>query len=113
MQTKQTKRAKIHRKIRMKLSGTKARPRLCVFRSQSHMYAQLIDDENGKVLFSVNDMKMKKGKKTEHALEIGKTIAKEAQAKKITTVVFDRAGFVFHGRIKAVADGAREGGLQF
>ncbi len=77
------------------------------------MYAQLIDDETGKVLVAVSDMKTKKGTKTATALEVGKTIAKEALAKKIESVVFDRGGFVFHGRVKAVADGAREGGLKF
>lgn len=77
------------------------------------MYAQLIDDQKGKVLASISDLKMKKGKKAERALEIGKLIAKEALAKKIEKAVFDRGGFVFHGRIKAVADGAREGGLKF
>ena len=77
------------------------------------MYAQLIVDDHGKVLAAVCDLKMKKGKKVEHSVEIGKLIAKEALAKKIETVVFDRGGFVYHGRIKAVADGAREGGLKF
>ena len=93
--------------------GTAKRPRFCVFRSSSHMYAQLIDDEHGKVIVSASDIKIKKGKKTERSVEIGKLIAKEALAKKIESVVFDRGGFLFHGRIKAVADGAREGGLKF
>lgn len=97
----------------MKIMGTADQPRLCVFKSASHMYAQLIDDQKGKVLASISDLKMKKGKKAERALEIGKLIAKEALAKKIEKAVFDRGGFVFHGRIKAVADGAREGGLKF
>lgn len=114
MNTKQVKRANSHRKIRMKIAGTTTKPRLFVFRSANHMYVQLIDDSSGKVLVSISDMKMKsKGKKVEKALEIGKLIAKEALAKKIENVVFDRGGFVFHGRIKAVADGAREGGLKF
>ncbi len=95
--------------------GSKARPRLCVFKSAKHMYAQLIDDEEGKVLASVSDIKVKakKGTKVNSAMEIGKQIAKEAMEKKIESVVFDRGGFVFHGRVKAVADGAREGGLKF
>ncbi len=93
--------------------GTKLRPRLSVFKSAQHIYAQLIDDETGKVLVSASDIKTKKGKKTDHSLEVGKLIAKEALAKKIESVVFDRGGFVFHGRIKAVADGARKGGLKF
>src|SRR5687767_1968869 len=113
MLDKKIKRAKSHRKIRMRISGTKERPRLSVFRSAKHIYAQLIDDDAGKVLLSASDVKMKKGKKLDHAIEVGKSIAKEAMAKKIEKVVFDRGGFVFHGRIKAVADGAREGGLKF
>ena len=113
MQKKQIKRIRIHNRIRAKINGTKERPRLCVFKSGKHVYAQLIDDHNGEVLVAVSDMKIKKGKKVEHSLEVGKLIAKEAIAKKIEKVVFDRGGFVFHGRIKAVADGAREGGLKF
>jgi len=77
------------------------------------MYAQLIDDEHGKVLAAVSDIKIKKGTKVGHAIEVGKLIAKEGLAKKIEKVVFDRGGFVFHGRVKAVAEGAREGGLKF
>ena len=104
--------------------GTKARPRLSVFRSARHIYAQLIDDESGKVLVSVSDLKLKKGNppsrkasegqgKVKSAVEIGRLIAKEAMGKKIERVVFDRGGFIFHGRVKAVAEGAREGGLKF
>lgn len=114
MLQKQIKRNKIHRKIRMKIMGTKDRPRLCVFKSGKHVYAQLIDDDHGKVLAAVSDIKLKsKGNKVAHSMEVGKLIAKEAAARKIEKVVFDRGGFVFHGRIKAVADGAREGGLKF
>ncbi|OGZ70244.1 MAG: 50S ribosomal protein L18 [Candidatus Staskawiczbacteria bacterium RIFCSPHIGHO2_12_FULL_38_11] len=114
MQEKQLRRQRIHTKIRSKMSGTKACPRLCVFKSGKHIYAQLIDDENGKVLLAISDVKSKaKVNKVHHSLEVGKLIAKEALAKKIEKVVFDRGGFVFHGRIKAVADGAREGGLKF
>lgn len=114
MQKKQLKRARIHARIRSKMSGTAKRPRLSVFRSANHIYAQLIDDESGKILVSVSDLKLKsKGKKTDHSMEVGKAIAKEALAKKIEKIVFDRGGFVFHGRIKAIADGAREGGLKF
>ena len=93
--------------------GTKVRPRFCVFKSANHMYAQLIDDETGKVLVAVSDMKMKKDKKVALASEIGKEVAKQALAKKIEKVVFDRGGFVYHGRVRAVADGARQGGLIF
>ncbi len=115
MQDKKIKRLKSHRKIRMRMFGTKEKPRLAVFRSAKYIYAQLIDDDARKVLFSASDMKMKskKKKKVDNAMEVGKLIAKEAIAKKIEKVVFDRGGFVFHGRIKAVADGAREGGLKF
>src|SRR5438552_3419246 len=114
MSIKQEKRNRIHRRIRAKVMGTKVRPRLCVFKSSNHIYAQLIDDQTGKVLASASDIKMKgKSNKVGHSMEVGKLIAKEALGKKIDTVVFDRGGFVFHGRVKAVADGAREGGLKF
>ncbi|MEK7664326.1 MAG: 50S ribosomal protein L18 [Patescibacteria group bacterium] len=126
MISRQIKRQKSHRKIRMEIIGTKVRPRLSVFRSANHIYAQLIDDENGKVLVSVSDIKSKNKKanqpssktsarqgKVEQAIGVGKLIAKKAIAQKIEKIVFDRGGFVFHGRIKAVADGAREGGLKF
>ncbi len=114
MLRKQLKRARIHTKIRATISGSKDRPRLSVFRSSNHVYAQLIDDDNAKVLAQVNDLKLKtKGNKTALSLEVGKLIAKEALAKKIESVVFDRGGNVYTGRIKAVADGAREGGLKF
>ncbi len=114
MLKKQLKRQRIHKKIRARIFGTKLRPRLSVFRSSQHVYAQLIDDENGRVLAQANDVKIKaKRNKSSHAMEVGKLIAKVALEKKIEKVVFDRAGNVFHGRIKAVADGAREGGLKF
>lgn len=114
MQKKQEKRTRIHTRIRARISGTQERPRLSVFRSGKHIYAQLIDDQTGKVLVAASDIKMKgKAKKAAQSLEVGKAIAKAAIAKKIEKVVFDRGGFVFHGRIKAVADGAREGGLKF
>lgn len=98
------------------MHGTKDRPRLFVFRSNQHIYAQLIDDDEAKVLINVsdNDLKIKKGeKKSEMAKEVGKLVAKKAVEIKIERVVFDRGGIVFHGRIKALADGAREGGLIF
>ena len=102
--------------MRKSLHGTGAKPRLCVFRSNAHIYAQLIDDDKAKVLMSVSDVKIKakKGeKKADIAKEVGKLIAKKALENKIEKVVFDRAGILFHGRIKALADGAREGGLKF
>lgn len=113
MNTKHAKRNRIHARIRAKIMGSALRPRLHVFKSAKHTYAQLIDDDKAKVLVMVSDIKMKKGKKAEHATEVGRLIAKEALAKKIESVVFDRGGFVFHGRVKAVAEGAREGGLKF
>lgn len=116
MSIKQEKRARRQKKIRSKIYGTKERPRLCVFRSLNHIYVQLIDDTESKVLLSVSDVNLKSAKKSaklEIAKEIGKLIAKKALEKKIEKVVFDRAGFVFHGRIKALAEGAREGGLKF
>jgi large subunit ribosomal protein L18 len=101
--------------MRAKIHGTHDRPRLCVSRSLKHIYAQLIDDEKAKVLLSVSDrdLKLKKIKKMDAAKEVGKLIAKKAISKKIEKVVFDRHGFSFHGRVKALADGAREGGLKF
>ena len=116
MSVKQEKRIRRHKKIRVNIQGTKERPRFCVFRSANHIYAQLIDDENAKVLLSVSDLDIKAGKKSaksEKAKEVGKLIAKMAIEKKIEKVVFDRAGFVFHGRVKVLAEGAREGGLKF
>ena len=99
----------------MSIQGTKDRPRLFVFRSNQHIYVQLIDDGSAKILVSASDkdLKSKKGKKSEIANEVGKLIAKKALENKIEKVVFDRGGFVFHGRIKALADGAREAGLKF
>ncbi len=115
MSVKQIKKQRRQVKIRAKIHGTQERPRLCVFRSINHIYAQLINDDKAKVLLSVSDKDVKAGKKpkVEIAKEVGKVIAKKAIENKIETVVFDRAGFIFHGRVKAVADGAREGGLKF
>lgn len=101
-----------HRRVRAKISGTAARPRLSVYRSLSHIYAQLIDDAKGVTLASVKDTDIKGGKnKTEQALAVGRLIAEKAQAKKISQAVFDRGAFKYTGRVKALADGAREGGL--
>lgn len=98
------------------MQGTKDMPRLFVFRSNQHIYAQLINDDNSKVLASASDkdLKAKKGeKKSDVAKDVGKLIAKKAIESKIEKVVFDRGGIVYHGRVKALADGAREGGLKF
>lgn len=101
-------------RIRKVVSGTADRPRLCVFRSGSHIYAQIINDVAHSTLLSVSSLsaELKNGNK-EAAKTVGKKIAEEAKKKGITTVVFDRNGFVYHGRVQALADGAREGGLNF
>jgi len=113
--TRQTKRKQRHSRVRAKIVGTAKAPRLCVFRSNSHIYAQLIDDNSKKILAQANDIKIKaKGKKKiDLAAEVGTMIAKLAQEKKIDTVIFDRGGFKYHGRIKSLAEGARQGGLKF
>ena len=116
MSVKNDKRIRRHKKIRMVINGTKDRPRLLVFRSNQHIYAQLINDENAKILMSASDkdLKAKKGeKKGDIAKEVGKLIAKKAIESKIENIVFDRGGFVYHGRVKLLAEGAREGGLKF
>ena len=111
---KESTRARRHNRIRARISGTAARPRLVVFRSLSHHYAQLVDDTTGKTLASASDLKTKEGgKKSERAKKVGLELAKAAKEKNITACVFDRNGYKYHGRIKAIADGAREGGLQF
>ena len=92
--------------------GTKERPRLAVFRSSQHIYAQIIDDSQGKVLVTSSDLKQT-GTKKEKALKVGKNLAAKALKSKITTVVFDRGGFLYQGRIAELAKGAREGGLKF
>ena len=100
----------------MKISGTKARPRLSVFFSNSHVYAQLINDEKANTLAWATDLqipKKSKGGKTEAAFEVGKLIAQKGADLKIESVVFDRGGFKYHGVVKALAQGAREGGLKF
>ena len=103
-----------HRRIRSKVTGTALRPRLVVSRSQKHLYAQLVDDTVGKVLAAVSDLKLKrKSSRTEHAASMGKLLAKAAKDRGVLKVVFDRGGYKYHGSIKAFAEGAREGGLQF
>lgn len=108
------KRQRRHNRIRAKIEGTAKRPRLVVFRSLMYHYAQLIDDQKGVTLVSASDMKMKgKEKKVDRAKKVGMELAKQAVEKKISTCVFDRNGYHYHGRVKAVAEGAREGGLKF
>ena len=106
-------RARRHNRVRKHISGTAERPRLVVFRSLKHIYAQLVDDTAQRTLATVSDLGIEQGKKGERASEVGKLIAERAKSAGITRVVFDRAGYRYHGRIKAVADGAREGGLEF
>jgi large subunit ribosomal protein L18 len=106
-------RQRIHARIRAKLSGTVERPRLNVYRSLNHIYAQVIDDQNGVTLVSASTIKMKTGGNVAAAKEIGKKVAELAVEKGIKRVVFDRGGFLYHGRIKALADAAREAGLEF
>ncbi len=154
MKIKREKRIRRHKKIRAKIKGTNERPRLCVFRSLKHIYAQLINDEEGKTLVVASDQEIKKGpykesttakktlqgaspathtnmrygassksKKTEKetartrkvaiAYEVGKLLAEKALKKKIQKAMFDRGGYKYYGRVKAVAEGAREGGIQF
>ena len=125
------KRIKRHRKIRAKISGNSKIPRLCVFRSNLHIYAQLIDDEKSKIILVASDKEIGKKTKKEEAITeksgekkqlsgkvaiaymVGKLIAEKATKNKIEKVVFDKGGYTYHGRIRAVADGAREGGLKF
>lgn len=112
--SKTEKRQKIKRRVRRNIFGTAARPRLSVYRSNKEIYAQLIDDEAGVTLASTSSRGTAvSGNKSDKSTAVGKAIAELAKTKGIETVVFDRNGFVYHGRIKALADGAREGGLKF
>jgi len=122
MSYKKEKRITRHKRVRAKIEGSEKTPRLCVFRSLNHIYAQVINDESGKTLMSASckeiSSKGKAGKegysgKILKAFEVGKLIAKKALEKKIEKVVFDRGGYQYHGRVKALAEGAREGGLKF
>jgi len=111
---KVNKRLKNKARIRKKVDGHSERPRMCVFRSGRHVYAQIVDDAAGKTLVAFSTLEGNlKGKNLGIAKQVGAEVAKRALAKNIKTVVFDRSGYVFHGRIKAVADGAREAGLSF
>lgn len=114
---KQQIRFKRKKRIRAKIEGTSAQPRLSVFRSNSNMYAQLIDDLKGVTLVSASTfdegLNVKSPSSAEGAKAVGNLLAKKALAKKINAIIFDRSGYLYHGRIKALADGAREGGLKF
>jgi len=111
------RRRRRHLRVRKKVSGTPERPRLVVFRSSKHIYAQVVDDTRGVTLFGASDrsagIAVEGGGKVAKSVALGKLVAERAKAQGITRVVFDRGGFQYHGRIKAVADGARNGGLEF
>lgn len=102
-----------HKKVRKKVTSGENRPRLAVYRSNQHIYAQIIDDLKGMTVVSSSDLKIEGGKKVEKAMKVGEEIAKSALSKKIRRVVFDRGGFRYHGRVAALAAGARKGGLEF
>jgi large subunit ribosomal protein L18 len=114
-----SERRRIHRRIREKISGNLNRPRLCVYRSLKYLYVQIVDDTNGKTLVSASTAEkdvrgeLKQGGNIEASKLLGKAIAQRAKAKGIEAVVFDRGGYLYHGRIKAVAEAARESGLKF
>jgi large subunit ribosomal protein L18 len=113
--TRHQLRTRRHRRVRKKVTGTAERPRLVVFRSNRGIFAQLVDDATGTTLASASWLSLKgfEGTKTEQASEVGKLLADGAKAQGVEQVVFDRGGFLYHGRVKALADGAREGGLSF
>ena len=108
-------RQRIHARIRRRMSGTEERPRLNVYRSLNHIFAQVIDDANGTTLVSASSLsaKLKTGGNVAAAREVGKLVAERAREKGIRAVVFDRGGYLYHGRVKALADAAREAGLEF
>ena len=111
---KEKRRLRIRRGIRQKVSGTKKRPRLSVYKSNTGIYAQLIDDDSGHTLASASSKELgKPGITITISKDVGKKLAEKAVANGIETVIFDRSGYLFHGRVKALADGAREGGLKF
>ena len=114
-----SERRRIHKRIRVKIAGTSERPRLCVYRSSRYVYAQIIDDSQGKTLVTASTIEKnlrsdgKGSGNIEASKLVGKTIAERAKSKGIETVVFDRGGYLYHGRIKAIAEAARESGLKF
>lgn len=113
IKSKSSRRAKIKRRIRRKVLGTAEMPRLCVYRSNKAIYVQLIDDTKGATLLSASSSGIVKGTKCEIAKEVGKAIAEKATANGIESVKFDRNGYLYHGRVKNLAEGAREAGLKF
>ncbi len=116
LHTRNDKRISKHKRVRKKIKGSEERPRLSVYRSLKYIYAQIIDDAKGHTLVSASSLSIpdiKSGDTISVAKQVGQMIAAEAKRKNISNVVFDRGGYLYHGRIKALADGAREGGLQF
>ena len=113
MITKQERRIKSKYRVRNKISGTLERPRMTVFRSNKQIYVQIIEDLNGRTLAAASSLGLEKMPKKEQAAKVGELIAQKAQEAGITTVVFDRNGYLYHGRVKEVADAARKGGLKF
>jgi large subunit ribosomal protein L18 len=113
--TKKESRQRIHMRVRKKINGTAERPRLSVFRSNKSIYCQIVDDLKGHTLVSAgsHEESVAKGTKVEQAKAVGMLVAEKAKAAGIETIVFDRSGYLYHGRVKALADGAREGGLKF
>ena len=111
-QTREEYRTRRHFRVRKRVNGTAERPRLVVFRSDKHIYAQLVDDNAQRTIMTVTDSGIE-GKKVEKSFEVGKKVASLAKERGVTSIVFDRGGYLYHGRVKAVADGAREGGLEF
>jgi large subunit ribosomal protein L18 len=105
-------RAVRHRRVRKKVAGTPERPRLAVFRSNRHIYAQLIDDRSARTMVAASDQDIADGAKSDRAKRVGKVLAERARAAGVERAVFDRGGNLYHGRVKALAEGAREGGLQ-
>lgn len=111
--SKTEQRVRRHRRIRAKISGTAERPRLAIFKSLNYIYAQLIDDTKGATIATISDMGVKGKTKTERAKFAGEALAKSAKAKGVSAVIFDRGGFIYTGRVRAFAEGARESGLVF
>ena len=111
---RKSNRARRHKRVRVHVAGTQARPRLAVFRSLNHLYAQVIDDGSSRTVAAASTVELKtKGNGMTQAAEVGKAIAAKAKSAGISQVVFDRGGFLYHGRVKALADAAREAGLEF
>lgn len=110
---KKLNRIRRHGRVTARMSGTNSRPRIAVFKSNQYIYAQAIDDVSNKTLLSASDMEIKSGKKSAKAGQVGEQLAMEMKKKGLTEAVFDRGGFKFHGRVKAVAEGLRKGGIKF